>query len=108
MFFINSYFTVALWLGVIGGAILAFLHWRNEVVTESRMKRMMRSCGIDEKTVARADQLLSFDVDAARVRCRQCPVTYLCDRWLEGEAVASNSFCPNAWSFLRVADAGQT
>jgi Family of unknown function (DUF6455) len=105
MYFINSYFTVALWLSVFGGIVLAILQWHNSVATESRMKRMMLSCGIDENTAADADRLLHFDVEAARSRCRHCPVTHLCDRWLDGEAVASNSFCPNAWVFLKAAAA---
>jgi hypothetical protein len=107
MFFINSYFTVALGLAVIGGVSLLILHWRHSLATENRMKRMMLSCGIDKRAVEEADQHLCLDLDAIRSRCRQCPVTYLCDRWLDGEAVANNSFCPNAWLFLRAAGAGQ-
>lgn len=107
MYFANIYVTVGLALSVIVGVILAFLRWRNSTARESRMKRMMVSCGLDEETIAKADQFLRFDIDAARDRCRHCPVTYLCDRWLDGEAVANNSFCPNAWIFSRTAGSGQ-
>jgi hypothetical protein len=108
MLFVNSYFMVAMALACIGGIIiLAILHWRNSAATESRMTRMMLSCGIDEETAAKADQLLNFDIDVVRTRCRHCPVTRLCDSWLDGEAVASNSFCPNAGIFLRAAGVGQ-
>ena len=104
MLFVNSYFTVAMALAcIVGIIILAILHWASSAAAESRMTRMMLSCGIDEETSAKADQLLNFDMDAVRTRCRHCPVTHLCDGWLDGEAVASNSFCPNARIFLRAA-----
>jgi len=108
MHFVNSNFTVAMALAfIVGIIILAILHWRNSVATESRLTRMMLSCGIDEETAAKADQLLNFNMEAVRSRCRHCPVTHLCDSWLDGEAVASNSFCPNARIFLRAAGVGQ-
>lgn len=103
MYVINSYFTLALALAVVGTVVLAYLYWRNSTVSRSRMKRMMVSCGIDEETAENADRLLMLDMDAVRSRCRHCPVTYLCDRWLEGEAVANNAFCPNAWLFRKAA-----
>ncbi len=108
MHFVNSYFTVSMALACIGGIIiLAILHWRSSAAAESRTTRMMLSCGIDEETAAKAEQLLNFDMDAVRTRCQHCPVTHLCDGWLDGEAVASNSFCPNARIFLRAASIGQ-
>lgn len=106
MYFVNSYFTVALVLGVIGAVSLAILNWYYSATSRSRMKRMMLSCGIDAEIAEHADQLLRIDMDAVRSRCRNCPVTHLCDRWLEGEAVASNAFCPNAWIFQRAANPG--
>ena len=108
MVFINSYFTVGLALAVIGAVFLVILRRRQSTATESRMERMMVSCGIDEARAASEDQSLNIDFDAARIRCLNCPVTYLCDRWLDGEAVANNSFCPNAWIFQRPASDGQS
>ncbi len=107
MYFVNSYFTVAIALVFFGGVILAILYWHNSVVAEIRMKRMMVRCGIDEETAAKADQFANLDMDAVRTRCRHCPVTYLCDGWLDGGAIANNSFCPNACVFLRAAGVGQ-
>ncbi len=108
MQFVNSYFTFAMALAfIVGIIILAVLHWRGSAAVESRLTRIMLSCGIDAETAAKADQLLNFDMDAVRTRCRQCPVTHLCDSWLDGEAVASNSFCPNARIFLKAAGVGQ-
>ena len=108
MLFVNSYFMVAMALAcIVGIVILATLHWHSSIAAESRLTRMMLSCGIDEETSAKADQLLNFNMEAVRSRCRHCPVTHLCDSWLDGEAVASNSFCPNARIFLRAAGVGQ-
>lgn len=107
MYLVNSYFTVALALAVVGGVILAILDWYKSVASNNRMKRMMVSCGIDVQTAEKADLLLQIDMDAVRTRCRHCPVTYLCDSWLDGLAVAGNGFCPNAWIFQRAADSSQ-
>jgi hypothetical protein len=70
------------------------------------MKRMMLSCGIDDESAEHADECLSIDMNAVRTRCHNCPVTCLCDRWLGDEAVATNAFCPNAWSFRKAARTG--
>jgi len=96
MVFVNSYFTVAIYLAVVVSLILAIFHWRNSLATESRMRRMMESCGIDQVTAENADQLLTIDMYAVRNRCRHCPATGLCHHWLSEEAATSNDFCPNA------------
>ncbi len=107
MYFVNSYFTVAIYLSVLVAVLFALLRWRNSVASENRLQRMMMCCGIDENIAANADQLLKIDMSAVRHRCRHCPVTYLCDSWLDGEAVATNGFCPNAWIFRDAATASQ-
>ncbi len=107
MSFVNSYITVAVWLVVIGIVIIAILRWHVSDNSESRLKRMMLSCGIDEVTAQYADNLLKLDMDAVRSRCRQCVATDLCDRWLDGEAVAGNSFCKNAWYLTAAARSRQ-
>ena len=103
MYFVNSYFTVAIYFSAIFAVIAGILYWSKSIVADKRMQRMMLSCGIDESCIENADELLNIDMDPARSRCRNCPATELCDRWLAGECVASNSFCPNAWHFARVA-----
>jgi len=105
---VNCYFAVSIFLAVIGGVVLVIFRRHKSLVAERRIQRMMVSCGIDTKTVANAGQLVKFDMDAARTRCRHCPVTNLCERWLDGEAVASNRFCPNACIFLEAAGSSQT
>ena len=107
MYFVNSYLTVAIYLSVIASVTYVILHWRNSVATNDRLTRMMLSCGIDAEMIANPDQLVNLDMNEVRSRCRHCPVTTLCNRWLDGEAVASNSFCPNSWAFLNAAGSGQ-
>jgi hypothetical protein len=103
VFFDNSYFTVALYLAIFFGAIVALLYWRKSLAVTSRRRRMMLCCGIDENPTIRADQVLILDMDAVQLRCRICPVTDLCERWLNGEVIVTNSFCPNAWHFIAAA-----
>jgi hypothetical protein len=103
MFFANSYFNVAFFLGMIAiGFFVAYYCYRL-VAPESRLRRMMVACGIDTLVAIKADEVLKLNMDEVRTRCRHCPVTELCDRWLDGEAVASNSFCPNVWHFKQAA-----
>jgi len=108
MNFVNSYFTVAIFLAVIAGIALAVLHRRQSLATESRIQRMMVCCGIDSAVALHADNVLKLDMNGVRVRCKSCPVTELCDRWLDGEAVAGNSFCPNVWYFTKAANSSVT
>ncbi len=107
MYLVNSYFTVAVYLAVLAGAIIAVLRWRNSLAVTRRLQRMMLCCGIDEDANVSVDRLRKLDMDAVRLRCRICPVTDLCDRWLDGESIAGNGFCPNAWYFIAAASSGQ-
>jgi hypothetical protein len=107
MYFVNSYFTVAIYLAVATSLFLAIFHWRNLLAAESRLRRMMESCGIDRNTAEHADQLLKVDMRAVRDRCRHCQVTGLCDHWLSEEAATSNDFCPNAGIFRAAVAASQ-
>lgn len=103
VFFDNTYFTVAIYLAVIVGVIIGVLHWHQAQATDNRLHRMMLSCGMDEHTAANASQVLKLDINEARSRCQNCQITVLCDRWLNGEIIANNGFCPNARYFQRAA-----
>jgi len=104
---VGSYVTVTLAVFGIVGMMIIFRNWRNSVVSSHRMHRMMLACGIDETTARNANQLLDIDMQDARRRCRGCPAPVTCDRWLNGEAVPSNNFCPNAARFMAAAEACQ-
>jgi len=105
--FVNSYFTSAIYLAIIVGAVIAALYWRKSLAATRRTQRMMLSCGIDKDAAVRTDQVLDLDMDAVRLRCRNCPVTDLCERWLDGESIPTNDFCPNVWHFIAAASASQ-
>lgn len=107
MSLVNSYFMVAVLLAVLIGVIIVVMRWRSSQAVTNRMQRMMLCCGLDEDASVRADQLRNLSMDAAQSRCRICPVPDLCDRWLDGESIANNSFCPNAWHFIAAAGADQ-
>ena len=100
---VNYYITLAIFLFGIVIVSVAALRRRKSLASESRMKRMMQSCGIDERTARYADHLLKIDMKEVRHRCRRCKDTNLCDRWLAGEAVAGNGFCPNMLKFTTAA-----
>ncbi|MCK5325809.1 MAG: hypothetical protein KAJ57_07365 [Woeseiaceae bacterium] len=108
MYFINSYFTVAMVLAVVVAIAIVALHWQETAARNRRIFRMMLSCGIDEETARKADRCLELDMDEVRARCRKCPVPDLCKRWLGGEAVPSNDFCPNVWHFNAALETGQS
>ena len=108
MYFVNSYFTVAIYLAVIAGVMIALLRWHESNAVNRRLLHMMVSCGIDDETAANADQLLKPDIDVVRARCRNCADTDLCDRWLDGDAALGNSFCSNAGYFTVAAGSSRS
>jgi Family of unknown function (DUF6455) len=99
MYFVNSYITVAVYLAFISVVFVAAAYWYRLRAAEGRLRRMMIACGIDTLVAINAEEILQLDMHEVRTRCRHCPVTDLCECWLDGEAIASNSFCPNAWHF---------
>jgi len=103
---VDSWSTVAVGVAVLGGITIIILNWIQAMISSRRMYRMMLSCGIDEETAKHPDELLDLDMSAIRRRCRNCPVPETCDRWLSGEAVPSNEFCPNAWHFAGAVPTG--
>ena len=104
---IGTYVTITLAIIGIVGTIVLLRHWRQAVVSNRRMYYMMLACGIDEHTARNADRLLDIDMKDARRRCRRCPDPRTCDRWLNGEAVPGNDFCPNADRFMATVEAGR-
>ena len=101
---VESYVTVTLVIIGAVGMMIITRNWLHAVVSDRRMYRMMLACGIDETTARNADQLLDIDMQDARRRCRCCPAPETCDRWLNGETVPGNDFCPNATRFTAAAE----
>jgi hypothetical protein len=99
MDFVNSYITAGIAVAVLVSVLFILYFWYKIFVSNRRIYRMMLTCGIDEDTARLADQLLDIDMVGVRRRCRVCPVPETCERWLNGEAVPNNQFCPNVWHF---------
>lgn len=101
---VESYVAATLVIIGIVSMMIIIRNWRHATVSNRRMYLMMLTCGIDETTARNADQLLDIDMQDARRRCRRCPAPDICDRWLNGETVPGNDFCPNAARFMATAD----
>lgn len=100
----QSYVTIPLVIIAVVGLMMAIRHWHRVTVSNRRMYRMMLTCGIDDATASNPDELLDINMQQARRRCRRCPSPEACDRWLNGEAVPGNDFCPNADRFMAAAE----
>ena len=107
MYIGNSYITFAIYLAVFLLVAVAMFQWQQSRAVQRRVLRMMLTFGLDEATARNADALLDLDMDAVRRRCRRCPSPETCERWLNGETVPGNEFCPNAPQFAAVAQARQ-
>lgn len=103
----GSYVTITLVITGVVGMFTLVRYWHRGAVSNRRMYSMMVACGIDEDTARNADQLLDIDMRDARWRCRRCPDPGTCDRWLNGEAVPGNDFCPNADRFMAAVQASR-
>jgi len=101
---VQSYVTISLAIIGIAGLMIVLRNRLHTVVSNRRMYRMMLTCGIDEMTARNPGQFLDIDMQDARRRCRRCPAPETCDRWLNGEAVPGNDFCPNATLFMAAAE----
>jgi len=107
MYVINSYVTFAIYLVVFLAVSAAVFQWQQSLAVRRRVLRMMLTFGIDEATARNADALLGLDMRAVRRRCRRCPQPETCERWLNGETVPGNEFCPNAPQFAAIAPSRQ-
>lgn len=102
MYFINSQVSILIYLAVFLLVAGATFRWQQSKAVERRIVRMMLTFGIDEQTARNADALLDLDMNAVRRRCRRCLSPETCERWLNGESVPGNDFCPNAPQFAAV------
>ena len=65
--------------------------------SDRRLHRMLEATGLDPEIASSGD--LEVIMDEVRQRCRHCKSEGLCERWLDGEEVGSNEFCPNSRVF---------
>ena len=102
MYIVNSHITIAIYLAVFLLVTAATFRWQQSKAVKRRIIRMMLTFGIDERTARNADALLDIDMNSVRRRCRRCPSPETCERYLNGETVPGNDFCPNAPQFAAV------
>ncbi len=87
---------IAILLVAAATALFVWFCRRLEAASESRLRRMMQSFGLDPDKLLTSDAGTGLDMKAVRSRCQRCPVENVCERWLAGEIDGDNGFCPNA------------
>ena len=107
MYATDFYVSFAFCLAVFVVVGVAAFQWQRTSAVRRRVLRMMLTFGIDAETARNADALLDIDMSAVRRRCHRCPAPDTCERWLNGETVPGNDFCPNAPVFAAVAQTRQ-
>lgn len=65
--------------------------------SERRMTSMLQRIGLDPAIVSSNDT--EAIMKEIRQRCRSCMSEDVCERWLAGEELGENVFCPNARVF---------
>ena len=107
MYIGNSYISFAIYLAVFLLVTVAVFQWQQSRTVRRRLLRMMLTFGLDEETAQNADALLDLDMKTVYRRCGRCSSPDTCERWLSGETVPGNDFCPNAPQFAAAAQARQ-
>lgn len=90
---------IAILLVAVATALFVWFCSRLEAASDSRLRRMMQSFGLDPDKLLTSDTGTGLDMHEVRVRCRKCPAEDRCERWLVGAIDDDNGFCPNAKIF---------
>ncbi len=90
---------IAILLVAAATALFVWFCRRLEAASDSRLRRMMQSFGLDPDRHMNSDTGTGLDMYEVRARCRKCPAEDRCERWLAGEIAGDNGFCPNAKIF---------
>ena len=90
---------IAILLVAAATALFMWFCRRLEAGSDSRLRRMMQSFGLDRDKLLTSDAGTALDMHEVRVQCRKCPAEDRCERWLAGEIEGDNGFCPNAKIF---------
>ena len=97
---------IAILLVVVAAALIVWFCRTLEAASRSRLRRMMAHYGLDPDKLANSDSGMGLDLHAVRSRCRTCPIENVCERWLAGEIVGDNDFCPNGKMFCGAVKTG--
>lgn len=100
----DSWIVVSIALAGIVSATLVACYRVRALLIDRRIAGMMLACGIDESVAADPDRHPEINLDVLRRRCRACPDPVTCQRYLSGDAVPDNGFCPNASQFRALAE----
>jgi hypothetical protein len=85
--------------GILASLVKDFARNRSKMAAASkrRMTTMLERVGIDPAIDSSGDA--ENIMKEARQRCRSCTSVDVCERWLAGDVVGENYFCPNAKVF---------
>ena len=81
----------------VAAALVFGGRWYLARTSERRLYRMLETTGLDPEIASSGD--MELIMGEVRQRCRQCKSEGLCERWLDGEEVGGNEFCPNSRVF---------
>lgn len=94
-----SMFQIMAAVVMVGVAFILFVAIRQYMAaaSERRMISMLERIGLDPDIVSSGDtKAITKEI---RQRCRSCTSEDVCERWLAGDVVGENEFCPNAKVF---------
>lgn len=74
-------------------AIRQYMHAQSE----RRMTNMLERVGLDPAIASSGNTAVIMK--EIRQRCQSCATEDVCERWLAGEQIGENEFCPNARVF---------
>lgn len=97
---------LALFMLVVGGALLVWFWRYRAAASQRRMTQMLERAGVAPEIVRRGD--VEAIIKDVRSRCRTCDSEDLCERWLAGKVEGGNEFCPNAEVFRGLGKATDT
>ena len=86
-------------VGILVSLAKDFARHRSKMAAASqrRMTAMLERVGIDPAIDSSSDT--ETIMKGVRQRCRSCTSKFVCERWLAGDEVGDNYFCPNAKVF---------
>ena len=89
-------------LMVVVSVSLTVRFWRYmAAASERRTIQMWSRAGVAPDVTRQVD--IEAIIKDVRSRCRRCRSEGLCERWLAGQVVGDNRFCPNAQIFRGLA-----
>ncbi len=94
-----SMFQILTGVIMVGVAVALVYAVRQYMATQSerRMTGMLERVGLDPAIAISGNTAIIMK--EIRQRCRSCATDGVCERWLAGDEVGENDFCPNAKVF---------